>query len=381
MIAKETLRTWGRYATRLLLSLGLLAVVAAIIALIFWKKFQQIDEAMSAPPPPEMPIAVSLVDVVPAPFRHQTVIVGSVMADQSVQLRNETTGVVKKVMMVPGGRVDEGDVLVQFDDRIEQADLKIAQATFQLAEAALARSLRLSQANANSQQEYEVAEAEAARAKAECERLVAMIDRKTIVARFDAKVGLFNLHPGQYLLEGSEITTLEGIADFLLVEFAMPAHVADAIKINETVSMRFDELPQAVTAKIVALDSRANAVSRSLKARARIEKYPETLRPGDSVRITVGYGPEIPALAIPATAVRRSPTGSMVYVAAEELSEEDPDAPPTLRAVSRSITLAGSNGETNYIVDGLKSGDRVVSDGSFKVMEGSLLNSMEGEAQ
>lgn len=379
MISKERLRFLGRIALRFSLSILLLAVVAGVIALIFWMKSNQINAAMSAPPPPEMPVSVSLVEAESTEYRSKTVVVGSVLSNQTVRLRNELTGVVKDVSMVPGGIVDAGDVLVQFDDRTERADLKIAQASLRLAEAALARSRRLSQANANSQEEYEVAEAEAARAQAECERLEAIVERKKIVAPFDAQVGLFELHKGQYLVEGSEITTLEGIADFLYVDFAMPAHVSDWVKIGDSVAMEADGNSTSIVAEIVALDSRADAASRSLMARAKITNFPASLRPGDSARVTIHYGPEIPVVSIPATAVRRSPSGTMVYLAVQEEGEDG--APPSLRARMKPIMLAGGSGETNFVANGLKPGEKVVADGSFKVMDGSLLVSTQDEPQ
>lgn len=377
MNSRERLRFWGRIALRFSLSIILLAVVAGVIALIFWMKSNQINAAMSAPPPPEMPVTVSLVEAESTEYQNSTVVVGSVLANRSVRLRNELTGVVKKVSMTPGGTVKAGETLVQFDDRTEQADLKIAQATLRLAEAALARSRRLSQANANSQEEYEVAEAEAARAQAECERLKAIVERKKIVAPFDAQVGLFELHPGQYLVEGSEITTLEGIADYLYVDFAMPAHVSDWVQVGDAVAVEADGNSTSIVAEIVAMDSRSDAASRSLMARAKIKNFPESLRPGDSARITIHYGPKIPVISIPATAVRRGPSGTTVYLAVQETAEAG--TPPALRARMKPITLAGGSGETNFVASGLKTGEKVVSDGSFKVMEGSLLINNSGQ--
>ena len=379
MISKEQLRKLGRFAFKFFLSIGLLAVVGGIIAGIFWIKSNQIKAAMSAPPPPEMPVSVSLVEARSAEYRNKTVVVGSVLANKTIGLRNELTGVVRKVSMVPGGVVKAGDVLIEFDDRTEQANLKIARATLKLAEAALERSRRLSQANANSQQEYEVAEAEAARAQAECERLEAIVERKKIIAPFDAQVGLFELHPGQYLVEGTQITTLEGIADFMYVDFAMPAHVSDWVRIGDSVAMEADGNSSSIIAEIVALDSRADAASRSLMARAKVTNFPESLRPGDSARVTIQYGPKLPVIEIPATAVRRGPTGTMVYVA-EQVQGED-GAPPAMRAKLKPVVVAGGSGEMNYVAGGLSAGEKIVTDGSFKVMDGSLLSSSESTPQ
>ena len=115
--------------------------------------------------------------------------------------------------MTPGGRVKAGDLLIQIDDRVEQAALKAAAATLKQAQAALERAKKLQSANANSIQELDVALADAARAESEVDRLNVLIDRKRITAEFDANVGLFDLHVGQYLDVATDIVALVGIGD------------------------------------------------------------------------------------------------------------------------------------------------------------------------
>ena len=330
-------------------------------------KYGRIAAAMSQPPPPEMPVTVGLAEARATSFWRETVVVGSVISQQSVQLRNEVTGLVTGVYMKPGGVVRAGETLVQLDDRVEKAELRSAAASLTLAVAALQRSQQLSRSNASTEQELDIARADAQRAEAEVERLKTMIDRKKIVARFDARVGLFDLHEGQYLEQGTEITTLEGVADSVHIDFTIPAHVADGIRIEDLVKIRYNEDAPVLTAIIVALDSRADPVSRSLMARARLDHPPETLLPGDAVRVTVPYGSPIEAVEIPATSIRRGATGTKVYVASKD------SASGTLRAVSQEVQVVGGGGTLARVVAGLKPGDQVVSDGSFKVRDGSLL--------
>ena len=61
----------------------------------------------------------------------------------------------------------------------------------------------------------EVDQARAARdvAQAQVARTRAVIARKTIRAPFRARVGIADVHPGQYLNEGTQLTTLQGVDD------------------------------------------------------------------------------------------------------------------------------------------------------------------------
>ncbi len=375
MTANNPSSVWRSRLSTLAGSICLLIVVGLVIAAIGWIKLQQVQAAMSAPPPPEMPVAVELFQPQPAEFRRSTVVVGSALAHRWVVVRNEETGVVTEVSMTPGGQVRAGDLLIQIDDRIEQAALKSATATLTQAQSSLDRAKKLQRANANSIQELDVALADVERAQAEVDRLNVLIDRKRITAEFDARVGLFDLHVGQYLDVATDIVTLQGVADYLHVDFAVPAHVADQIQVGETVSMRASESSSPLPAQIIAMDSRADPQSRSLTVRARLNSPPKTLLPGDSVLVRVEYGPAMDAVLIPQTAVRRGPTGTTVFLAAESAAEGG--SSPMLRAKSVTVETAGSDGTMSRIASGVSLDDRVVANGSFKVFDGSLLGPID----
>ncbi|GAA4461941.1 efflux RND transporter periplasmic adaptor subunit [Novipirellula rosea] len=359
-------RSRGRWLRTAIGSVVVVAGVLGLLAGIAYAKGRQIKASMSAPPPPEMPVAVTVTAAKSTTFRQTSVVIGNMLAPESIALRNELAGAVTKVLMEPGGEVEKDAVLIQLDDRSEQAQLKSAEASRKLADSALQRARRLNRANANSESELDVAEAELTRAEAMIDELRVRIDKKTLRAPFKARVGLFDLHLGEYLVAGTEITTLEGIADYLKVDFAMPSHVADAVTIGDQVQLRVGTAGLPLTATIVALDASANAISRSVTARARLDNPPAILQPNDSVQVTVPYGPAITARLIPATAVRRGPSGTLVYV----VSERDGQ----LRAESRDVIVAGSEDPNVRIISGVEDGERVVADGSFKVYDGALLS-------
>ncbi|HBE67417.1 MAG TPA: efflux transporter periplasmic adaptor subunit [Planctomycetaceae bacterium] len=360
-----------RSAKTLYGSLLLLLAVAVALGAIAYIKYQQIQAAMAQPPPPEMPVAVSLFEAVSTTVRRKTTVVGTVLAPRTVTLRNEESGTVTEVLMQPGGRVKSGETLVIMDTRVEQAQLDAALATLTESKSNLSRAERLAESSAVSREVLDAATASLARSKAEVSRLEAIIERKQLLAPFEARVGLFQLHTGQYLDVGSELVTLEGTDEFLLVDFAVPAHVADTLSVGSEVAMRASRGGTVLPARIDAMDSRADAESRLLTMRAKLQSPPATLLPGDSVLVTVAYGEPQPVTLVPQTAVRRGPSGESVFVA-RAVGDEG-----ALRAVSIPIVTAANDGQRSQVVRGLAAGDQVVSDGSFKVQEGSLLKAVQ----
>src|SRR5438552_15094123 len=115
-------------------------------------------------------------------------------------------------MIVPGQIAEPGTILVALDVSVEAADLEAQTAQADLATTTLARLERLRQADAASQEEVDQARAARHVAVAQIARTRAIIARKTIRAPFRARVGLADIHPGQYLNEGTELPTLQGVA-------------------------------------------------------------------------------------------------------------------------------------------------------------------------
>jgi len=86
-------------------------------------------------------------------------------------------------------------------------NLQAQQAQAALAQTSLARLERLRQHGAVSEEEVDRARAERDIAQAQIARTEAIIAKKTIRAPFRARVGIADVHPGQYLNEGTQLTT------------------------------------------------------------------------------------------------------------------------------------------------------------------------------
>ena len=94
-----------------------------------------------------------------------------------------------------------------------------------------------SEHQATSQEEVDQARAERDVALAQMARTRAIIARKTIRAPFRARVGIADVHPGQYLNEGTELTTLQGVAEAAHVDFTVAQRVAAGLRVGDSVGV------------------------------------------------------------------------------------------------------------------------------------------------
>ena len=353
----------GWIGTSLLLA-GILGAAAGLTA---WKRgsLQQAEAAAANQPEPVESVAVAVAQE--REYRRTTTSIGTVMALRSVTLRNEPAGTVREVALTPGEIVEEGTLLVALDVAVEEAELSAQKAQAALAETLLGRMQRARDNRGASEADVDRAKAERDIAQAQIERTKAIIERKTIRAPFRSRVGLSDVHPGQYLNEGTELTTLQGVDDAVHVDFMVAQQVAAGLKEGDLVQALRAGSETPIPAAIVAVDARVDHATRNAMVRALIEGDAASLpAPGASLRVQVPTGAASDAVSVPVSALRKGPTGDHVFVVA-------PDQAGKTRAYLRQVESGAVLGDEVLIHAGLSAGEQVAASGSFKLLDGSLV--------
>jgi RND family efflux transporter MFP subunit len=350
--------------------IGSLVLLASVIAVGFglaaWKysSIQESNAASANQPEPMESVAVAVARE--REYRDTTTSIGTVLALRSVTLRNELPGTVREVALTPGQIVEAGTVLVALDLSVEEAELKAQEAQAALAETTLRRTERLDRSRVTAEMELDRARAERDVALAQIARTKAIMARKTIRAPFRARVGLADLHPGQYLNEGTQLTTLQGVDGAVHVDFTVAQFVAAGLRESDTVEVLAGGNSAPIAARIVAVDARVDPATRNASVRARIEDANLAPAPGASVRVRVPVGPSQTTIAVPVSALRKGPDGDHVFVIAP-----DNDGKP--RAQMRQVQSGAMLGDEVLILSGLSPGEQVAASGSFKLRETVLV--------
>ncbi len=343
-----------------------LFVIFLGIGLAAWKyESIQSEQAASANQPEPME-SVTIAVAQAIDYRPTTTSIGTVLALRSITLKNELAGTVREVRLTPGQIVEAGTRLVALDVSVEEADLRAQEAQVALAKTVLNRRQNLSQELATTQEEVDRARADLDVAQAQIARTKAIIAKKTIRAPFRARVGIADVHPGQYLDEGTLLTTLQGVGEAVHVDFTVAQHVAAGLRVGEAVEVLTAGDSPAVKARIVAIDARVDPTTRNAMIRARIEGTSNAPAPGASVRVRVPVGPERKVVAIPVSALRKGPGGDQVFVIT-------PDRDGRTRVHTRLVESGPMFGDEIVIHAGLTAGERIAAVGSFKLRDGVLV--------
>jgi membrane fusion protein (multidrug efflux system) len=342
------------------------AVIVSGVLLSAWKRSSLAESEAAAANQPEP--AESVVTALVREHEHiqTTTSIGTVVALRSITVRNELPGTVRQVTLEPGKVVEAGTVLVALDVSVEEADLQALQAQAELARTQFARMQRMSQHRAASEMEVDSARAEQEVVQAQVARIKAVINRKIIRAPFRARVGISDVHPGQYLNEGALLTTLQGVDDSAYVDFTVAQQVAASLRSGSKVDVFASGDTTGVKAEILAIDARVDPTTRNAMVRAKLKNTAQTPAPGASVRVRVAVGQPVMATAVPASAVRKGPAGDHVFVVVA-------DAQGKTRARLREVVVDAMTGDDAVISKGLAPGEQVAASGSFKLREAALV--------
>lgn len=335
------------------------------VGLAAWKYESIQNEQGASANQPEPMESVTIAVARQIEHRPITTSIGTVLALRSITLKNELAGTVREVRLRPGQIVEAGALLVALDVSVEEAELRAQEAQAALAKTVLNRRQNLNQELATTQEEVDRARSDLDVARAQMARTKAIIAKKTIRAPFRARVGIADVHPGQYLDEGTLLTTLQGVGDAVHVDFTVAQQVAAGLREGEIVEVFAAGESSVIKAKILALDARVDPTTRNAMIRARIEGN-NLPAPGASVRVRVPVGLTRNVVAIPISALRKGPGGDQVFVITA-------DKDGRTRVHPRPVESGPMFGDEIVIYSGLAAGERIASVGSFKLRDGLLV--------
>jgi membrane fusion protein, multidrug efflux system len=343
-----------------------IGVVVVIIGALAGTKVLQIKKLTSTPwtQPPE---TISSAVAHPEKWQDSFSAVGSITAVQGVMVTPEIAGTVSEIAFESGTIVNKGDLLVRFDTRTEEAQLKAANAQLEWAKVSAERARKLRTDSTVSQSELDQAEAAFQQAKANSDAIQAIIDKKTIRAPFAGKLGIRQINLGEYVDAGKPIVSLQSLTP-VYADFSLPQQDLSQIKTGMTVRVSLDAYTnKQFEGTLTAVNPNLDEATRMVRLQATLDNADHLLRPGMFARIDVVLPNVDDVLVIPATAVLSAPYGDSVY-----LIEQSTNAPagtngPALVAKQQFVRVGRARGDFVSVESGLKDGDHVVSAGLFKL--------------
>jgi membrane fusion protein, multidrug efflux system len=293
----------------------------------------------------------------------ETQAVGSLRSRQGVMLRPEVGGRVKQIFFADGQRVRKGQVMVQFEDQLQQAQLSQAKAELSIAEANHKRNQELVTQNFISKRSLDESGAALEVSRAKLALADATLQRLKVLAPFDGITGLKQVNVGDYLKDGADMVNVEDM-DAVLLDFRLPERFQARIRAGQKAQLTVDALPgRPFSAIVQAVDPLIEANGRSVGVRGCIDNRQQQLRPGMFARVNAVFGSRENAMVIPEEAI--IPQGGRTFVV-KVVAGEKPD---TLVSERVPVKVGLRQPGKVEILEGLAAGDTVVTAGHQRLQK------------
>ena len=322
--------------------------------------------AAGGPGGPGVPVAVEVGKVERLRLEDDAQAVGTLVSNQRVVLRPEVSGRIVQLPFADGQRVRRGQLLVQLDDTLQQAQLRQAEAQAGIARTNLQRSQDLAGQGFVSQSAVDQNAAALDVAMAQVSLVRAQLGRMRVVAPFDGVSGIRQVNIGDYVKDGADLVNIEDSSS-LWVDFRLPERFLSRVKPGQEVAIALDALPgRALKAVIAALDAQLDADGRSVRVRARLANPDGVLRSGMFARARVVFSVREAALVVPEEAL--VPLGDKQYIIKVVAG------PGGAKLSQRIEARLGQRVKGKVeLLAGVEEGDLVVLAGQSRLMRGDAL--------
>ena len=308
------------------------------------------------------------------------------------QVVAKTSGIILKLLVEEGMRVEKGQLLAQLDDDAARnkllqasATLKKAQAAFDKSEKGIAKSLipRSDYDRDKFDLETQHAVVEGAKIELAYTRILAPISG--VIAKRSVKLGNL-VTVNQALFQIVDMEPLQAVLN-------VPERDLGTLKSGQPVHLRVDALPdQNFEGTVARIAPVVDAASGTFRATCEFRDATRTLKPGMFGRIDVVYDQRHDALVVPRSALVEEDGESSVFViepappkkvddknkdaksngkSGEAVAAEKKADVPLFVAKRRVVKTGYSENDRIEVRDGLKDGERVITIGRNAVRDGT----------
>lgn len=337
-----------------------LSVVVVVILLISYKVISSKKETVTSDSlPPVMVGKAELGSVI----RYINAI-GTLRPYNSVIIKSEVSAVISKIHFHEGASANEGDLLIELDDKGAKAALMEAEAAYRKAKSEYDPVEKLADRGVMAKVNRDKLKAEMDMCAAKVESCKNVLEKHRITAPFEGVVGLREVSEGQFVSPGNELVKLVDCnplkVDFRVIEADIKnVYVGQEVKVlvGGDQSEEFD-------AKIIAIDPESDKISHSFNVRAILgmsaeaaDEFP-ALKPGRFVSVKIIPEESQKGILVPESCLEKVGDEYYLYRLIEGI------------AVRTMVTTGMHKNGFVEIITGVNDGETVITSGQQGVLDG-----------
>ena len=291
---------------------------------------------------------------------YQLSTIGSLRANESVDIVSEISKKVVTVLLKEGSFVSKGQLLFKLDDADIVARINKLDIEEKLAELNESRQKAQLMKGGISQEQYDATLNHLNTVKAEIEILKVDLSKTEIVAPFAGKIGLRNVSEGTLVNPNMILASLQDVSK-IKVDFSVPERYANDLRPGSEILFLTDYSTKEYKAIIEAVEPNVEKKTRTIYLRAICDNQDGSLVPGVSVRVELSLQALTKKLFIPTAALIPTIKGYDVYLMKSG------------KALLQQVKTGLRNRLSVQVVEGISLNDTVVVTNLLRIKPGSPL--------
>jgi len=343
---------------RAIILTGILIILILLVLIKVFSDKGRKKQETAVNPNPLIPVEAMVIKDTSVQF--QFVTVGTIRANESVEIVSEINRKIISIFMREGSFVDKDQLLFKLDDADIVARINKLTVEADLAADNEIREKALLSKGGISQERYDEVSNRLKTLQAEIAVLKVDLSKTEIRAPFSGKIGLRNISEGALVHPDVVLASLQDV-NRVKIDFAIPERYANDLRPGAQVLFTTDYSPDVFTATVEAVEPAIDLTTRAMRLRAYSDNRAGKLVPGASVKVDLNIRTLDKSLFIPTSALIPSIKGYGVFVVKSGM------------AALRSVKSGLRNRESVQILDGLFPGDTIVTTNLLRVRKDSPL--------
>ncbi len=311
-------------------------------------------------------VTVNVRKLQPTVFNHYFDASAEIESVHEAYISPEVNGQIEKIFVTAGARVKKGRLLAQLNSDIMQDNIRELKTSLELASYTYEKQKSLWEKKIGSELQYLQAKTNYESLQNKLSTLQTQYKRSFIKSPIDGYVDAIDLKVGEMAIPGQRFFHVVNL-NRLYVNAQISEAYLPIIHEGDAVEVRFSAFPSIVLyKKVYRIGKVINKQSRTFKLQLKVNNPQQLLKPNLLAIIRIKDYTNPKAIVVPSFVIREDIQGYFLYVVTTENGQKI--------ARKRYVKTGKSFKKKTEVINGLKAGETIITQGYNNVTNGSVLN-------
>lgn len=313
----------------------------------------------------EYSVAVSVNKMVANEFKHYIEVQGLVESDNNIMLPAQSSGVVRKIYVKEGDKVNKGDILAQIDPDIVERTIAEVKTGLTLAKTVFERQQRLWDQKIGSEVQYLMAKTDKESLERKLSTLQKQLEMTRVKAPISGTIDEVIIKEGELAAAGMGAIRIVKVSDLKIKAALSEAYIND-VKKGDVVSINIPVLNKKYSQNITSVAKVIDPNNRTFNVELKVPKNTEGIKPNMLAVLTINDYTSTEAVTVPLNVLQNTGSSFFLFKAVEKNGK--------WYAKKQPVKGGKYYNNTIEILEGVKAGEFVVTFGFQQLADGQLLD-------